>query len=342
MLKLPPGTYTIMVRHFDYSAYSWKLDGPKAIIPNDNDAVVRCSVEVAKLSVPATSRVAPKPSGALGKNAANLADNAAGSLTEAVWLINVQAAKLPEGRAQKPLTEDEVVKAIRDLDREKPRLSDAKYQELQQIAETHRLPKNAYLRPFVRYNDGTGVQHGWWVQLLVERTESPYGTFVLTIRQAPPFHRPYTQKERLFREEFGRTGAMPLINRLVAYFDEDPKFGVQERLPQQAADRLADSVKKAIIDKSADNLLAAYHWEGVDKETRAAVSAEAKRLVTRPLASLSVSPRRFSGRLSHRQAFATFDPNLPVLGYVVLEFADKQWPTRSGWSSARTRASHGW
>ena len=43
---LPPGTYTVMVRDFDYSAYVWTFDGPKVTIPADPHSVVRFNVEV--------------------------------------------------------------------------------------------------------------------------------------------------------------------------------------------------------------------------------------------------------------------------------------------------------
>ena len=43
---LPPGTYTVMVRDFDYSAYVWTFDGPKITIPAEPHAVVPFNVEV--------------------------------------------------------------------------------------------------------------------------------------------------------------------------------------------------------------------------------------------------------------------------------------------------------
>ncbi len=43
---LPSGTYTVMARHFDYSAYVWTFNGPKVTIPESPDAVVKFDVEV--------------------------------------------------------------------------------------------------------------------------------------------------------------------------------------------------------------------------------------------------------------------------------------------------------
>jgi hypothetical protein len=262
----------------------------------------------------------------LGAASVNVADDGTTSLAEAVRAINEQAAKVPESRMQKPLTEDQVVKSIEELARD-DRLSDAEYRELKRIVGTRRLPKNVILRQFVRYNEGTCVQHGWWVRLMLLRDgQAP---FSLTIRQESVFRRPYTQKERLFQDEVRRRG-IGTMSRLVAYFDEDPKFGAVQGFPAQEADRLADSIKKAVNDGKAEDLLKTYHGEGVEEGTRAEVRSEAEQLVKRQLRSVSVKPRRFGGRLRHWRGFQMWEPNLPVLGYVVLEFADGDGP-RSAW-----------
>jgi hypothetical protein len=43
---LAPGTYTAMVRHFDYPTHVWSFDGPKFTIPDGPSAVIRLDVEV--------------------------------------------------------------------------------------------------------------------------------------------------------------------------------------------------------------------------------------------------------------------------------------------------------
>ena len=240
------------------------------------------------------------------------------SLADAVQAINQQAAKLPEARGLEPLTEDEVVKSIERFVREKPF---DKQQELKGIAETRRLPKDFVLRQFVRYNDGTAVEHGWWVRLMRNDV-----SFSVSIRQQPLFRRPYTQRERLFQDEFRREGAMLLLNRHVAYFTDDPKVGVVQQFSATQAERLADAVKKAIADNNADDLLKLYCWEKVDEKTRTEVRAEAEHLAKRRLSSVSVSPKRFAGKLLQWQGFKNFDSNLSVLGYITLEFADGDGP----------------
>jgi beta-lactamase regulating signal transducer with metallopeptidase domain/thiol-disulfide isomerase/thioredoxin len=245
------------------------------------------------------------------------------SLADAVSAINQLAAKTAETRALKPLTEDDVIKVIKELNHN-DWISGEEYQEIKRIAETRRLPKNIILRQFMRLYDDTSVEHGWWVRLIIMRDNAAPSS--ITIRQEPLFQRPYTQKERMFHEETRQNG-IPTMGRLVAYFDDDPKFNEVQTFSRQEADRLADAVKKALSDKKTDDLLNAYDWERVDKETRASVRKEAEQFMKRQLPSVSVSPRRFGGNLMHWQGAKTMEPNLPVLGYIVLDFADEDVPS---------------
>jgi hypothetical protein len=255
-------------------------------------------------------------------------------LADAIKAINEQAAKLPESRTQPPLTEDEVVKCIESFRRPTPvpgdleshlkTLSDEEFRGLKAVAETRRLPKDIILRQFVRYNDGTGVEHGWWVRLILMRQDKC--PFALPIRQESMFRRPYTQKEREFQDEVHRTGSFPTMGRLVAYFDDDPQFGKVQEFSKAEADSLAAAVKKAIEERKADDLLKAYYWEKAAKETRTWVRGEMESLTKHQLLAVSVSPRRFGGRLTQWQGLTMWDSNLPVLGYIVVKFADNDLP----------------
>jgi hypothetical protein len=262
------------------------------------------------------------------------ADNGTKSLAEAVKAINEQAKKLPECRQQSPLTEDEVLKTITDFSRPKPvankalqeinELSDKELQKLKGIVETRRLPKDVLLRQFVRYNDGADVEHGRWVRLfLMRENKCP---FCLTVRQTSILRRPYNQKERQFQADIRRTGSIPTLGRLVTYFDEDPKFAAVQKFTAQEADRLAEAVKKAITDGNAEELLKTYNWDNTDAATVTSVGQEAGQLVKRKLSTVSVQPRRFGGRLTNWWGFQIWDPNIPVLGYIVLEFKDNVEP----------------
>jgi hypothetical protein len=267
---------------------------------------------------------------AIASVSVSLADDGTISLADAVQAINKQATKFPETRDQSPLTEEEIIKSLENFSNPKPgpdeqyrelrRLSDEDFQKLKGIVKTHRLPKDVVLRQFVRYKVDTCVEHGWWVRLILMRQD--VCPFSLTIRQESVFRRPFTQKERQFEDDMQRTGSIPTMGRVVVYFDENPKFGtVQEFVPQDA-ERLADAVKKAINDKNVDDLLNYYHWEKVDDRTRSWVREEAEQVIKRQLSKVYINPRRFSGSLKIREGFKIWDSNLPVLGYVVLEFAD--------------------
>ena len=255
-------------------------------------------------------------------------------LADAIKAVNEQAAKLPECRAQSPLTEDEVVKCIKTSCRPNPApgdlylhlktLSDEDFQKFKGIVETRRLPEDIILRQFVRYNDGTGVEHGWWVRLILTRQNKC--PFALPIRQEVMFRRPYTQKERQFQDEVHRTGSFPTMGRLVAYFDDDPQFGKVQEFSKAEADTLAAAVKKAIEERRADDLLKTYCWEKVAKETRTWAREEAESLTKHRLAAVSVKPRQFGGGLTHWQGLTMWDSNLPVLGYIVVTFADNDLP----------------
>lgn len=99
-----------------------------------------------------------KPAGARGANADNFraADPGPG-LFNAVRALNDKIGKLqidilgdrqvepPEGRSLAPLTVDEVVKSLRNWDREKTPVDDAVFQIYQKIAESKTLPPRAEL-----------------------------------------------------------------------------------------------------------------------------------------------------------------------------------------------------
>ncbi len=274
----------------------------------------------------------------LGGVSVSLAEDGTRSLEEAVKAVNEQAAEWPETRGLGPLTEDEAIQALKRLSRRKPPpveksyglpgLSDEEFRGLKRIVETRRLPKEVILRQFVRYDDGTCVEHGWWVRLVLMRAEKC--PFSLTVREQSVFRRPYTQKEREFHGEMRRTGAIPTMGRLVAYFDEDPKFGAVREFSAEKAHRLAEAVKKAVQGGKAEDFLKSYDWEGVDEATRTWVREEAEQLSKRRLSGVSVEARRYSGRLENWRGFQIWDPNLRVRGYVVLDFADEEVP-RSIW-----------
>lgn len=100
-------------------------------------------------------------------------------LADAVKALNARAAKHAIGKDQQPLTEEEVIGAIRAWEREKGSpVSDKLYSIFKRVADTRELPKNAEL-------EGLGglwvpswdfYYDVWWIRVKVEREDgSSYG-----------------------------------------------------------------------------------------------------------------------------------------------------------------------
>lgn len=156
----------------------------------------------------AASAVAVPGFYALPVSAAPAADNAAVaekpvSLADAIAEFNDRAAANLIGRDQPPLTEDEVIAAIRGIDREhgRPRrMSDEVYEALQKIAATRMLPSNAQLE----FTNSWITRNGfhitvWWADLVIMTGEKTgYG---YRLRDRKVSSRPLTDRER---EEYKR------------------------------------------------------------------------------------------------------------------------------------------
>jgi hypothetical protein len=118
------------------------------------------------------------------------------SLADAVTAFNILAQNRPNGRDQAPLTEDEVVAAIRGWVRDTtPPATDATYDEFQKIAETRRLPKGAKFVPTDGWNGYRGFRFEvWWVDFEIPVGEKSHYNF--RIRSRTISSRPLTERER--------------------------------------------------------------------------------------------------------------------------------------------------
>lgn len=241
------------------------------------------------------------------------------SLTTAIRAVNEQAAKYRVIKHD-PLTEQQVLDAIDKL-AQLDGLSDEHFKALKNISATRTLPERVSLRQFLRYDDHSFMQHGWWVKLILERDSG--GAFGVWIRQDASFTRPYTQRERQFREAVRRARGLPLLNRLVTYFEDDPKFNATAGLSADYQE-LVSSARTAIDKQSADDFLERFHWEGVDGATREFIEREVKQLVSRKIQIITVEKKRFQGELAQWQAFTRYGPNLPIEGYIDFIYATRE------------------
>lgn len=111
--------------------------------------------------------------------------NPASSLAGAIRMFNAQAAREAIGKTQPPLTEDEVVAAIRWIDagRTEHGVKAEEYTALLKIAETRQLPPGAELEALTEFepNDAIVVT-AWSVRLRMPHGENG-GTYAFPIRE---------------------------------------------------------------------------------------------------------------------------------------------------------------
>lgn len=239
------------------------------------------------------------------------------ALSDAVKVINDEASKHPVSRKLPPLTEQHVINRLKLLEKTDD-LSNEEFTALKRIIETRRLPENVVLRPFLRYDTYTEMQHGWWVKLSVERKER--GPFGMWVRRTPVLTRPYTQVERQHRERRRNGGGLTTLGRLVTWFDKDPQVGEE---PSMSVDyeKLVARARKAITNSDTEAFLKLFHFKGAGKDVREFVKREVATIMSGELNDITVEPKRFAGDLSQWRAFTRYGPNLPVEAYVNFTFS---------------------
>lgn len=91
------------------------------------------------------------------------------SLSTAVRAFNQEAAANATGRTQPPLTEDEVIAAIRGwIPEYGPDVTDDVYQQFQEIAESRELPPHTEFSFHTDYRGYRGFNFKvWWIDLKV-------------------------------------------------------------------------------------------------------------------------------------------------------------------------------
>jgi len=98
------------------------------------------------------------------------------TLAEAVKGFNRRAQENATGKTQPPLTEDEVVAAIRAWDREEEPATDEIYKAYQAIADTRKLPAGATFEFITKWSVFNGHEFGvWWINLEITGPDTGYG-----------------------------------------------------------------------------------------------------------------------------------------------------------------------
>ncbi len=106
------------------------------------------------------------------------------SLAEAIGNFNAKANENPIGKEQPPLTDKEVIAAIRwwDFHRKEAPVSDQEYRAFRDIAETHRLPQGAEFEVLTGFEPNDEVTfNAWSVRIRMARPNG--GTYAFLIRE---------------------------------------------------------------------------------------------------------------------------------------------------------------
>lgn len=234
------------------------------------------------------------------------------SLDDAVAAFNEQAKQSPIGRLQRPITVAETLQAIESFQRQ-PHLPAAVNEQLRAIAASGQLPASAYFRRFTRFDDGQRMHRVWWVRLVITTDDPP--VYSVPVRTTELSSRSYTQLER---QQLAGQGVM-LLNRVSSYFADAPiTIQPAEFAPQLEAGLTANL--NAAIDGNVDALDRVFNWADVDEATRRFAIKELEHLRGATIESMEVRGRDFEGELLHWRAFQHYQPNLPIVGYVDIEY----------------------
>jgi hypothetical protein len=105
-------------------------------------------------------------------------------LADAMKAFNETAAKDPIGKDQSPLTEEEVIGAVRHLDRTKDMpVTEEMFEAFKQIAETRELPPNAEFESLTGYDPGGDfVFDVWSVRIRMYRPDRSSYAFIIRER----------------------------------------------------------------------------------------------------------------------------------------------------------------
>jgi|GEM_PF-2862120 len=237
-------------------------------------------------------------------------------LIEAISLFNFEAKESPIGSSQPRVTEKETRDAIAKL-AEQPHVPEAVKGQLGAMLKSSTLPSNAYFRRFTRFDDGKQMNDVWWVRLVVQPSEG--GVFSVPVRTTAISSRPYTQMER----QQNAADGMTLIGRVSSYYENPPVKIEQKPLDKAMVDRLATRSETALKGKDFDALKALF--EPIDGEHKVGEFAESelKTLLNAKIHSVKVTPRTLEGNLITWSAWQKYKPNLPVVGYLEIEYSEE-------------------
>ncbi len=244
------------------------------------------------------------------------------SLRETIEQFNLTSKESPTGVSQPPITEQETREAMAKFAAEK-HVPEGVRTQLEQILKSGELPSNVYFRRFTRFDDGKQMQNVWWVRLVVETRNGP--VYSVPVRTTSLSARPYTQMERQQNAADGIT----LIGRVASYYEEPPVVIQPSDLPEASVETLIRKTQEAIKAEDDTAIGSLFESAGASETQIEFAVSELKSLSKAKVHSIKVGPLRLKGELRTWSAWQYFKPNLPVVGFLEIEYEDKDAATRS-------------
>lgn len=159
------------------------------------------------------------------------ASSEASRLTDAIMVFNARNLQQPIGKHQSPLTEEEVMAAIRLTDRTECALaSDALFASFKNIAQTHQLPPGAEFEVLTSIDPGGDFLFDvWYVRILMPKEDG--GTYSFTIRNRIVRSRSVAEVAKKLEAVLQKTPPMPGRYRLEERLEELKKRAAKATLP---------------------------------------------------------------------------------------------------------------
>ena len=142
------------------------------------------------------------------------------ALATAIEVFNAQSLKSPIGKDQAPLTQEELVAAIRLAERkEHPSASDALFASFQRIAQTGKLPAGAEFEVLTGLDPGADYLFDvWYVRIMLPKEDG--GTYSFPIRSRIIRSRPVGEVAWDLEQRLRETPPMPGRYRLEKRLEE--------------------------------------------------------------------------------------------------------------------------
>ena len=242
------------------------------------------------------------------------------TLPDAVAAFNLAAQESPAGSHEQPVTEQETFDAIAQFAFQ-PHLPGAVRSQLRDILKSGELPSNVYFRRFTRFDDGREMHGVWSVRLMVETNDGP--VYSVPVRSRFLYSRPYTQMERQQNAD-----GLTLINRVASYYEKPPVVVQLSELPAASIETLIRKTQDGIKAEDDTAIGSLFESTGASETQREFAVSELKALSKATVRSVKVSALRLKGELRTWSAWQYYKPNLPVVGFLEIEYEDRDAATR--------------